>query len=99
MEIGTAAFGPSYRLGFIKNTPLKGVTRPVNQTGEIIRYQAWFSLPGLIIRLDGGTKIILIHRVLNTALSIFHILLFFIAGTGSIFLLVNGNDFSYRPWS
>ena len=58
--------------------------------------KAWFSLPGMIIRLDGGTKIILIHRVLNTALSIFHILLFFIAGTGTIFLLVNGNDFSYR---
>jgi len=98
MEIGTVAFGPSYRLGF---TPLKGVTRLVNQTvaGEIIQYQAWFSLPGLIIRLDGGTKIILIHRVLNTALSILHILLFFVAGTGSIFLLVNGNESSYRSWS
>ena len=98
MEIGTVAFGPSYRLGF---TPLKGVARPVNQTvaGEIIQYQAWFSLPGLIIRLDGGTKIILIHRVLNTALSILHILLFFVAGTGSIFLLVNGNESSYRSWS
>ena len=62
----------------------------------MILKKAWFSLPGMIIRLDGGTKIILIHRVLNTALSIFHILLFFIAGTGTIFLLVNGNDFSYR---
>ena len=45
-------------------------------------FQAWFTIPGMIIRLDGGTKIILIHRVFNTALSIFHILLFFIAGTG-----------------
>lgn len=97
MEIGTAGFGLSYRLGF---TSLIGFASPGNQTvaGKIIQNQAWFSLPGLIIRLDGGTKIILIHRVLNTALSIFHILLFFIAGTGSIFLLVNGNDFSYRSW-
>ena len=60
MEIGTAAYGPSYRLGF---THLKGIARPVNQTvaDEIIQYQAWFSLPGFLIRLRGGTKIILIH--------------------------------------
>ena len=96
MEIGTAGFGPSYRLGF---TPLKRVAGPVNQTvaDEIIQYQAWFSLPGFLIRLYGGTKFILIHQVLNTALSMFHILLFFIAGTGSILLLVNGDDPSYRP--
>jgi len=57
--------------------------------------QAWFTIPGMIIRLDGGTKIILIHRVFNTALSIFHILLFFIAGTGTIMLLVHGSEFSF----
>lgn len=58
--------------------------------------QGWFSIPGMIIRLDGGTKIILIHRVFQSAISIFHILLFFICGTGSIFILCNGSEFSFN---
>ena len=38
-------------------------------------------------------KIILVHRVSQTAMSIIHILLFFVCGVGSVFYLVfNGNQ-------
>jgi hypothetical protein len=57
--------------------------------------QAWFSIPGFLVRLDGGTKIILIHRIFETAIGISHILLLFICGTGSVFILINGDGFSF----
>ena len=59
-------------------------------------FHSWFALPGMLVRLHGGTKIILFHRVLSTAFSIFHLLLFFIVGTGSILVLINGNQLAYR---
>ena len=58
--------------------------------------QSWLMIPGYIIRLDGGTKIILFHRVWRTALGIAHILLFFICGIGAVFMILFGQDRPFR---
>jgi len=57
--------------------------------------QSWLSIASSILRLDGGTKIILVHRVSQTAMSIAHILLFFICGVGSVFFLVFNDLFIF----
>ena len=61
--------------------------------------QSWFLMPSFIIRLDGGTKIILIHRVFQTAMSVAHILAFFICGIACVFILVFGDQFAgFNNW-
>lgn len=48
---------------------------------------------------NSGPKIVLISRVLCSAFSLFPILFFFVAGTGSLFILINGADVNLFSWA
>ena len=51
-------------------------------------FHSWITIPKYCVRLAGGTKIILIGRVFMTAITIVHILIFFIIAFTSVFMLI-----------
>lgn len=66
--------------------------------GLVALLQAWFQIPSYLLQLPGGTALLCVHRVWSTSIRMSHLLLVYICGVVTVFVLIFGETSRFSNW-